>query len=93
MKNKLLCTLLAFSAALFSLNGATPRIYDAKMPRKIQIARNVAIMMARNGKVNFEIVYAPGAVPRYAANEAAAVLSKAMRSNSEEATRSSKLKL
>ena len=77
MKNKLLCTLLAFSAALFALNGATPRIYDAKMPRKIQIARNIAMMMARNGKVNFEIVYAPGAVPRYAANEAAAVLSKA----------------
>ena len=54
MKVKLLCGVLALSAAV-ALQGA-PRVYDAKMPRKIQIARDIAMMPVKNGKVNFEIV-------------------------------------
>ena len=62
------------SAAL--LQAAAPRIYDAKMPRRIQIARNIAMVMVQNGKVNFEIVYGPTRAAKYAAQEAAAVLGK-----------------
>ena len=74
MKVKLLCGVLALSAAV-ALQGA-PRVYDAKMPRKIQIARDIAMMPVKNGKVNFEIVCTSNKVAQYAAQEAAAVLSK-----------------
>ena len=76
MRTKLLCGIAALMCAALTLQGA-PRVYDAKMPRKVQVARDIAMMMAKNGKVNFEIVYAPNRVARYAASEAAAVLSQA----------------
>ena len=67
MKRKWLCgILLALFSAAF-LQAAAPRIYDAKMPRKIQIARDIAMVMVQNGKVNFEIVYGPTRAAKYAA--------------------------
>ena len=74
MKKGVLSVLLLLCCSLSLAAGA---IYEHKMPRRVQIARDIAVVMAKNGKANFEIVYGPGKVARFAAQEAAAVLSEA----------------
>ena len=51
--------------------------FEPKQERKVVMGRNIALMMAKNGKVNFEIVASSTNVSRQAAEEAAAILGKA----------------
>ena len=74
MKKFLVLSLAVLSAAVLSGGRSS---FEPKQERKVVMGRNIALMMAKNGKVNFEIVASSTNVSRQAAEEAAAILGKA----------------
>ena len=68
----LFLALLTFTA----VSGARSS-FEPKQERKVVMGRDIALMMVKNGKVNFELVAGKSKVSRFAASEAAMVLSKA----------------